>query len=560
MLKLSDNELDDFSREAAEKFEPAGNAQSWDKLEQLLDKNLGKPTPIPKTIRPGTIYLYSGAILIAVSVTYFLIKSKKNNQNSTPQDSALIHQQSSAKNDKSKEATSSVILKGPSQGATGIDKVSAQKSAANNGSGGIASHTELPEGSAREGKKIIQSASAKDNSSPEPNSGALDQQTVKGKRDMVPGKPAVDRTAGGVIHSPNENAVSKEIASGSSRKNNDKRNSHAGGSSGLNASGERDLVLNNTRQRDLRAAGNRHHRSNRTGDEKNKNGDAIISQENPPGYSSTRDEENTELKFAPIPGIQPLTEPYFLISDSALRSFKSTNKLAAVVRPDRARTHGAFINQSLQVGILFAPEFSEVKHIYENNRIGNNLGVTLSYQLFSKISINSGFIFSKKYYQANDQGFHAPKGAVDSTVDIKFVNGSANVIDIPLNIRYNYFSDENSIFFVNAGFSSYLMSKQDVSLFCQPNHNNNSNFLLQYPVSGSWIPPASPPENKTYLFSVLNLSAGFETSLGNNFSFQFEPYVKLPVKGIGYGKVNMTSYGVNFSLKYAPVLKRGRRL
>ena len=219
MLKLSDNELDDFSREAAEKFEPAGNAQSWDKLEQLLDKNLGKPTPIPKTIRPGTIYLYSGAILIAVSVTYFLIKSKKNNQNSTPQDSALIHQQSSAKNDKSKEATSSVILKGPSQGATGIDKVSAQKSAANNGSGASASHTELSQESAGGDKKIIQPTSAKDNSSPEPNSGALDQQTVKGKRDMVPGKPAVDRTAGGVIHSPNENAVSKEIASGSSRKN-----------------------------------------------------------------------------------------------------------------------------------------------------------------------------------------------------------------------------------------------------------------------------------------------------------------------------------------------------
>jgi hypothetical protein len=267
------------------------------------------------------------------------------------------------------------------------------------------------------------------------------------------------------------------------------------------------------------------------------------------------------LKLAAISGLQPVTELYFLINDSALRSFKSTNKLAAIVNPGKHRTHGAFMNQSLQIGILFAPEFSEVKHIYQNNRIGNNFGVTLSYQLSSKISINSGFIFSKKYYQSNDKGFHAPKGAVDSTVDIKFVNGSANVIDIPLNVRYNYFSDENSIFFVNAGFSSYLMSKQNVSLYCQPKNNNISNLSLQYPgQQGSWIPPTNPPENKSYLFSVLNLSAGFETSLGKSFSFQFEPYVKLPVKGIGYGKVNMTSYGINFSLKYAPVLKRGRRL
>ncbi|HEY4875808.1 MAG TPA: hypothetical protein VIH86_09570, partial [Puia sp.] len=92
MWNLSDNELDDLSRKAAEKFEPAENAQSWNKLQQLLDKNLGTPTPIPKTIRPGTIFMYSGAILIAVSLTYFLIKTKKNNQNSTPQISTIINQ------------------------------------------------------------------------------------------------------------------------------------------------------------------------------------------------------------------------------------------------------------------------------------------------------------------------------------------------------------------------------------------------------------------------------------------------------------------------------------
>src|ERR1700722_14112813 len=102
MWNLSDNELDDLSRKAAEKFEPAENAQSWNKLQQLLDKNLGTPTPIPKTIRPGTIFMYSGAILIAVSLTYFLIKTKKNNQNSTPQVSTIINQKQAA-SDKEQE-------------------------------------------------------------------------------------------------------------------------------------------------------------------------------------------------------------------------------------------------------------------------------------------------------------------------------------------------------------------------------------------------------------------------------------------------------------------------
>ncbi|HSZ86782.1 MAG TPA: hypothetical protein VK787_12185 [Puia sp.] len=537
MLNLSDNELDDLSREAAEKFEPAGNAQSWNKLEQLLDKNLGTPKPIPKTIRPGTIFMYSGAILIAASLTYFLTKSKKNNQNSTPQISTIINKKQEIRNKAQETRDKEQDANDKAQGSR--DK---EQGASNKAKG--SSDTE------QEARIKAQEAS---NKIQEANDNAKSVTDKSGSNNNK--EENTNRTK--------ENSAEKDISNSSSKGKNNKININADKLLNGNSSSENNLVQNNAKQKDFGFSGNKHHRRNTIADEKNKNGDGIMSKENTTGSnSSTADLQNDELRFAAIPGLEPVTELYFLISDSALRSFKSTNKLAAIVNLGKHRTHGAFIDQSLQVGILFAPEFSEVKHIYENNRIGNNFGVTLSYQLSSKISINSGFIFSKKYYQSNDESFHAPKGAVDTSVDIKFVNGSANVIDIPLNIRYNYFSDENSIFFVNAGFSSYLMSKQNVSLYCQPKNNYVSNLSLQYPAQGRWIPPSpsTPPENKSYLFSVLNLSAGFETSLGNNFSFQFEPYVKLPVKGIGYGKVNMTSYGVNFSLKYAPVLKRGRRL
>ena len=98
MLNLSDNELDNLSREAAEKFEPAENAQSWNKLEQLLDKNLGKPSPVPKIIKPSMPFIYTGAILIAISAIYFLTKSKKDIHNSTLQNLAVTNQEQSNKN------------------------------------------------------------------------------------------------------------------------------------------------------------------------------------------------------------------------------------------------------------------------------------------------------------------------------------------------------------------------------------------------------------------------------------------------------------------------------
>src|ERR1700729_1564106 len=134
MLNLSDNELDDLSREAAEKFEPAENAQSWSKLEQLLDHHLGKPTPIPKTIRPGTIFMYSGAILIVASVTYFLTKIKKNNLNSPLQTSTITNQKPSA-NDIARKDSKAVVLdnKNQTQRTTGVnDNHSDQKLSANN--------------------------------------------------------------------------------------------------------------------------------------------------------------------------------------------------------------------------------------------------------------------------------------------------------------------------------------------------------------------------------------------------------------------------------------------
>jgi hypothetical protein len=43
-----------------------------------------------------------------------------------------------------------------------------------------------------------------------------------------------------------------------------------------------------------------------------------------------------------------------------------------------------------------------------------------------------------------------------------------------------------------------------------------------------------------------------ERSLGKRFSIQAEPYLKVPLKGLGTGKMRMDSYGVLFTLKFKP--------
>ena len=55
-------------------------------------------------------------------------------------------------------------------------------------------------------------------------------------------------------------------------------------------------------------------------------------------------------------------------------------------------------------------------------------------------------------------------------------------------------------------------------------------------------------ENK-HVFSIVNLSAGYEKTW-NRFGLQVSPYAKLPLKGIGGGKVKLASAGVLVSAKY----------
>jgi hypothetical protein len=53
-----------------------------------------------------------------------------------------------------------------------------------------------------------------------------------------------------------------------------------------------------------------------------------------------------------------------------------------------------------------------------------------------------------------------------------------------------------------------------------------------------------------HLLKVLNLSVGYERLLGQRWSVQAEPFVKLPLAGVGYGAVRLRSAGVFFSLRY----------
>ena len=116
------------------------------------------------------------------------------------------------------------------------------------------------------------------------------------------------------------------------------------------------------------------------------------------------------------------------------------------------------------------------------------------------------------------------------------------MIEIPLGVRYDFTQTERSRWFAGTGLSSYYLKKEKYTY-------NYKTYV--HGAKYNW------EDNNTglALFSHLNLSAGYEYRISNKLSLLAEPYLKVPLKGIGYGKVNLMTTGMWLSVRYTPVFK-----
>jgi Outer membrane protein beta-barrel domain len=164
----------------------------------------------------------------------------------------------------------------------------------------------------------------------------------------------------------------------------------------------------------------------------------------------------------------------------------------------------------------------------------------VEYQLSKKFSLQAGLIYTKKNYKMNGEDYHPPKGTWLDYVKLEDVTGNCTMLDIPINARFNAVRKKSSNIFFSAGLSSYLMSEENYSFF--------------YHYSG--VPTTRErtyDANSEYLFSILNISAGYEKKLSRAFSLQVEPFFKQSLTGVGFGEISLNSTGVYFSLRYNPL-------
>ncbi len=178
-------------------------------------------------------------------------------------------------------------------------------------------------------------------------------------------------------------------------------------------------------------------------------------------------------------------------------------------------------------GDISTVKFQSVKSI------GYSTGILLGYHFSrSRFNIETGVFWDEKKYYTEGEYFNASKLTYIQGDNILYANGSCNMFEIPINVRYNVIQHKSTSLFVATGLSSYLMNKESY------------NFMLEQN-GWQWAKQQSYYHSTQNWFSILNLSAGYEHHLGKIGDIRIEPYAKLPLAGVGIGSLSISSFGLN---------------
>lgn len=199
-----------------------------------------------------------------------------------------------------------------------------------------------------------------------------------------------------------------------------------------------------------------------------------------------------------------------------------------------ARNHHKY--RGLFGGIVAGPQLNEVRS-QGMGRTNLSIGILGGYQFSKRFVIETGILFSKKAYFSDGKYFHMKNSdpSMPSDMKVMTIDGRSHVFEIPVKLRYNLVAKPKSLVFSAIGFSSYILTKEKNDYVTMRNGNlgqMTSNYK----------------DVNRYIAATFNLSAGYEHKLGKRNSIRLEPYIQIPVKGIGVGSMPVTSAGLHIGI------------
>lgn len=184
--------------------------------------------------------------------------------------------------------------------------------------------------------------------------------------------------------------------------------------------------------------------------------------------------------------------------------------------------------------LLVSPDLSAIGY-NKPGKTGVNIGLMAEYSPSKHWGISMGAIWSKKLYDKKNPGKSYSYGGTWFEAD--YLDGDCRVLDIPINITYYILPEARLNFYATLGVSSYIMLKEDY-VYTVTENNYKYYYYEDY------------KNQNRHWFSMLNLSFGLQYKISPRLQLQAEPFLKVPMSGVGQGKIDLVSAGSFFTLKY----------
>jgi hypothetical protein len=191
---------------------------------------------------------------------------------------------------------------------------------------------------------------------------------------------------------------------------------------------------------------------------------------------------------------------------------------------------------TISIGVLAGPDLSTAGGISNFDSPGYKFGISIEYHLSSNFSLSAGAIRTNVHYTAKGNEYRPAAGSY--SVSPTQTTAECVLIDIPVSMKYSFANFSNSRFYATAGFSSYIMLDEEY----QFDFGNNQSAGLPQQLNRR--------TGSSHWMSNATVSVGYELDLMEGISVRAEPFLKVPLKGVGLGNVNLYSMGSLVSLNY----------
>lgn len=181
--------------------------------------------------------------------------------------------------------------------------------------------------------------------------------------------------------------------------------------------------------------------------------------------------------------------------------------------------------------LMLSPDFTRVPG--RRAATGVNTGLQLEYRLAPRWRVTVGVVYSLKNYAATSYDYRPYKGYWTTYHRPDQIDATCRMLDLPLSVTFDAWKIKQNQFFVSLGSTSYLMLRE--------------NYRYQY---ATYEYDIEKKRTGNHWLATVNLSLGFERPITSRLQLRIEPFVKMPLGGVGFGNVRLRTEGVFFILRY----------